>query len=395
MAYHLEDDFSAGPSRTSVDFYSPDQTNSRAVSAAMRALQERIRILEGENEHLTRNLRLSEDRLGQEAAIWKNKQEDLLRTEKLLRNRIRELEDEIRSIKNNLQTAIEQVRILENQMRVNQTDTYRSVEQCKLDKETWMLEKESLEKGLEEKTLAERQMKSRVTAMEIREKGTMEEMRNLQEVKRELEREVATLRANKAKETKSLQKTLAEVESDLKSQNAELIAKVQTLEAKNSKLAELANRRKAERDNIKKEVETIRAISSPRKRSPVSHSHSRKSSGRPPLSERSHTPQPKPSNRHIGAHLTPSNSEVHISKAEILDESQLNLRIQKIEAELDEDNWKYQSLLHQSQDSKTDLGALRVEMETLADEMDTKTSQLLRLKRENNEAARLRMSKTR
>lgn len=395
MAYHLEDNFSGGPSRTSVDFYSPDQTNSRAVSAAMRALQERIRILESENEHLTRNQRLSEDRLEQEAAVWRNKQEDLLRTEKLLRNRIRELEEEIRSVKITLQTAIEQVRILENQMRVNQTDTYRSVEQWKLDKETWTLEKESLEKALEEKTIAERQLKSRVTAMEIREKAALEEVRNSQETKRELEREVAYLKANKAKETKSLQKTLAEVENDLKSQNAELTAKVQVLEAKNNKLVELANRRKAEIDNMRKEVETVQANSSPRKRSPGSHSHSRKSSGRPPLSERSHTPQPRPSNRHIGAHLTPSSSEVHISKDEVLDETQLNLRIQKIEAELDEDNWKYQSLLQQSQDSKTDLGALRVEMETLADEMDTKTSQLLRLKRENNEAARLRMSKTR
>ena len=397
MAYRLDENFSAGPSRTSLDLYSPDQTNSRAVSAAMRALQDRIRLLEAENEHLTRSLRLSEDRVVQEAALWKNKQEDSLQTEKILRNRVRELEDEIRNIKISLQNAIEQVRILENQMRVNQTETYRSTEQCKLDKEAWVLEKERLEKALEARTGSERQLKSRVTALEAREKAMIEEMRSVQAVKRELEGEVKYLRTNQAKETKSLQKTLAEVETDLKSQNAELSGRVQTLQAKNSKLTELANRRKEEADYVKKEIQTIRASSSPRKRSPPSQHHSRKSSGRPPLSERTHTPQPRPENRHIGAHLTPSHSEsnVHIPKSQVLEESQLNRRIQQIEAELDEDSWKYQSLLQQSQDSKTDLGALRTEMDALADEMDTKTSKLLRLKKEHNEAARLRLGKTR
>lgn len=397
MAYRLDENFSAGPSRTSLDLYSPDQTNSRAVSAAMRALQDRIRLLEAENEHLVRSLRLSEDREMQEAAVWKSKQEDLLKTEKLLRNRIRELEDEIRNIKNSLQNAIEQVHILENQIRVNQTEAYRSTEQCKLDKETWILEKERLEKALEEKGGSERQLRSRITALEVREKAMIEEIRNVQELKKELEGEVSYLRANKAKETKSLQKTLAEVENDLKSQNAELKGRVQTLEAKNSKLTELAHRRKEEVEYVKKEMQTIRASSSPRKHSPASQHHSRKSSGRPPLSERTHTPHSRPENRHIGAHLTPSNSDpnVHIPKAELLDESQLNRRIQQIEAELDEDSWKYQSLLQQSQNSKTDLGALRTEMDVLADAMDVKTSKLLKLKKEHNEAARLRLGKTR
>lgn len=195
MAYRL-DDFSAVPSRTSVDFFSPDQTNSRAVSAAMRALQERIRSLETENEHLTRSLRLSEDRLPQESALWKTRYDDQMRTEQLLRSRIRELEDEISSIKGTLQGAIEQVRILENQMRVNQTETHRNVEKCKLDRESWLFDKENLEKIVEDKVVVERQLQAKISMLQIREKTLLEELRKIQENNREMKEEMNYFRAN-------------------------------------------------------------------------------------------------------------------------------------------------------------------------------------------------------
>lgn len=73
-----------------------------------------------------------------------------------------------------------------------------------------------------------------------------------------------------------------------------------------------------------------------------------------------------------------------------MSESQLMKRIRKIERELEEENWKYQSLFQQSQGTKADLSTLRGEMEALAEAMDVKTSQLLSLKKEQNEAARVR-----
>ena len=387
MAYPLEDHFSGGPSRTSgsMDF-SPEQTTSRAVSAAMRALQERIRFLERENDQLVGNVRLLQDQFTQDAASWKARHSDLLQSagenEKLLRAHTRDLEDELRACKSALQNSIEQAKILEGQTRVSQSEAHRCVEQYKLDKETWRLDKERLEKQLQDKAANEKQLLQRVADVENRERAMAEELTGVREVKREMEGEVTYLRSNKAKETKQLQRSLAQVEAELKGQIADLQKQIKALEVKNNKLTELANRRKEEADFIKKEMQGLRNSVSPGKRSPMRGSHSRKSSAKPPLTERARRPE----NRHIGAHLSPEGVDG--------DEAELNYRISRVEAELEEDNWKYKDLLTQSQDSNADLSSIRTQMDSLAMRMDNKNSLLLSLKKQHNDLARSRMSLT-
>ena len=125
---------------------SKDSGSSRAIAAAMRALQEKIRMMQTENDKLSQTLIALEDKALEDREKYQERfAEELkiqLEKEKVLTSKVIELEEEVRRGQSRTCMTEEQIKILEAQILHIESEKRRNLEQFTIDKENLMLELE-------------------------------------------------------------------------------------------------------------------------------------------------------------------------------------------------------------------------------------------------------------
>lgn len=338
---------------------------SRALTSAMRALQERIRSLEADNEGLMQALNAAKDRAAQEETLGKAK---LAETQSESKARITALEEELRSAQVKAKEAAEQLKIAEGHSRVKQLEAHRANEQLKFDQERWSLEKADFSRKLQEAASKAQVLTKRIAALEGREHSLVEQLAATEQGRKDAWDQANALRSVQSKEATAAKKQLTALEAKLTSQCAALQRQILALETQNEKLRTVCSQRLEEANKMRKELSSVHKTASPV--GPVLKQR-RKSASRPPssaITERSNC-SPDPMNS----------------------ESDLLRRISQVEAELEAEDSLYHDLLLQSQDSNADLNTLRSQLDTVAGHMETCSAELLHLKKQQVQVARSRL----
>ena len=345
---------------------------SRALSSAMRALQERIHTLEVDNEGLTRSLSVANSRITQEEAAWKARLRDFSKatadTESLFKARITALEEELKQSQIKGKEAAEQVKIAEGHSRVNQLEAHRASEQLTLDRENWSLEKEEFTRKLSQNAAKIEKLSKRIAALEAREHLLVEQLATTEQGRKEAWDQATSLRSAQAKETTAAKKQHTALEAKLTLQCTALQRQVNSLETQCEKLQKLSAQRLEEANKLRKELHSTLKVPISLRNSPRQRP---KSASRPPS----------------GANTDRSDSSVE----PIREEKELLRRVKQAELELEAEDLLYHDLLLQSQDSRADLGSLRGKLDSVAGHMETVSRELLQLKRQQVEAARSRL----
>lgn len=136
--------------QTSILELSKESSGSRAIAAAMRALQEKIRMLQTDNDKLSQSIIALEDkaledrdkfqqRFTEEFRIQLEKEQDL--TSKVI-----EFEEEVSRTQSRTCMMEEQIKILEAQILHIESEKRRNLEQYTIDKENLTLQLENAEK---------------------------------------------------------------------------------------------------------------------------------------------------------------------------------------------------------------------------------------------------------
>ena len=124
------------------------ENKSKAYVAAMRALQEKILIIESENLELSDKLTLAESKYSEKQQEWSIKlleeKQKFDQTEKSLKFRINELEKIEKEAKKSLKKLEEIIKFLETKSKYNEDQVQRITDQCNIDKENKFLEVECL-----------------------------------------------------------------------------------------------------------------------------------------------------------------------------------------------------------------------------------------------------------
>jgi len=357
---------------TSLSVIMKGEDGSRALTSAMRALQERIRSLEVDNESLMRALSAGKDRAAQEETGAKARLRDLAKaaaeTENVLKARITALEEELKSAQAKAKEAAEQVKIAEGHIRVKQLEALRASELLKFDQESWSLETTNLTRKLQEASSNMQILTKRIAALEGREHSLVEQLAATEQGRKDAWDQATALRSVQSKEATAAKKQLTALEAKLTSQCADLQRQVQSLETQNGKLQTVSTQRLDEANKLRKELRSVRRTASPV--GSVSKQKRSKAS-RPPS----------------GTTTERSNSSVNARDSD----SDLLRRITQVEAELEAEDSLYHDLLLQSQDSRADLNSLRSQLDTVADHMETCSAELLQLKKQQVEVARSRL----
>lgn len=339
---------------------------SRALTGAMRALQDRIRSLETDNEHLARSLSAFKDKSAQDENAWKTRLRDLSKaandTENAFKTRIIDLENSVNSSQVKINELTEQLKISEGVTKVNQMEIRRLNEQIRLERENWKLEKTALEEKIQEKCEKEGKLGKRMEMMEKREIALMEQLTNTEKARKTACEEANFLKTEKNKEISAVKKQFSALESKLTSQNQSLQRQVQSLELQNEKLQKLAAGRLEETTNLRKETKKphIRSGTSGKKRE---NSITRVKSA---LTERN----------------KPTEDTIFVNEDELVQ------KIAEIESEIASEEGNYRAFLAKSQEKGADLASIRVKLDSIAGHMERLSSELLEMKRHRVELAR-------
>ncbi|CAG9331794.1 unnamed protein product [Blepharisma stoltei] len=403
----------------------PRDASSKSLAGAMRALQDKIHLLETENSDLKERLIAAESKGQKDREQWQARcMEELKQAstkDKSMQSRILELEEELRKHLQRVLILEEQLKIKETQIRHCENEIKRNIDQYVIDKENTSLQLEHLQKQLVAKSKEEKNLKLAAEKSEREKNLANEELAQEKRISSGLKAEVQYLRENASSQRSSLQKNFEIIEAELTKQNQDFSQKIRELEIKLRSLKELNNNQSQQIDFLKKEnqqlqtankvsedsrVEVLRNKTNDdsmlsQKKVPRKPSRSGKlsvtiksKSPTPHSSTKSLLSEPNRTARHPYGTQKKSLGERSLSqlmpnKAERDEDCQTD--IEKVEQEISSLNIKYKRLLQHSQEATGDLGGLRRELSSLAADMEKKNEELYELKRRQQSILKQRL----
>lgn len=377
------------PSMNTYNFASKD---SKACAGAMRALQERLKDLESENIDLKDKQIVLESRCNNDREKWQTRlmEEVQLNKEKesLYSNKLHEQEEQIERLQLRICTLEEQVKIKETQVKYAEKDTFRLMEQFKVDVESLNIQIELLQKALNEKSSETKSTSSAVDRLEREKNLIAEELKQEKRISSSLQSEVNFLRENHENQRSSLQKNLEALESNLLKNTSELTSKVKELEIKNKSLREMNSNQSRQIEHLRKEISELSKLNkrSEENKEPKDVKKQNESIKRTPVKSlsrtniRSKSPQKTLKKEKSLTGLGPRESEDDVRK--MIEESEKNL---------DKLNQRYKTLLGLSYKDTSDLATVRKDMAKIADEIDLKSEELYDLKKKQQEFLRAKL----
>ena len=413
------DDLSSKPSVRSSSPMKVDGSRgeSKAVAAAMKALQDKIKRLESVNEKLRSDLQSSEMRLDKDRERWQEQSQrdraDSQEKESLILSRIKELEEDLRKQRLKEVNIEEYVKSLTRQLQglQSQADQERNT---------------ALER---ERTLQERvEMMNRQAEMKGKEVELLE--RNLEKAERERSR-LADENADLALELDKLSAELDylkqsgensatafltrmhENESSVARKVDEYAGKIKDLELQNQHLSELTAAKEQQVETLRQEVDSLKranassesarfalsqesekarklayeaTLANERLAQSMRDSESqlkapRKAKVRTTSATRTRSKSPKITTRKPPAPYSPHESSVD-------DDS----RIVQLEREIKRHNEDYKEILQQSE--SMELSRLRDELNSIAEVMEDKSRELTVLRRRQQSQIRSQVQET-
>jgi predicted nucleic acid-binding Zn-ribbon protein len=361
---YLINKYSKTPNNRSQDLqssYSPRSSfsplrdhNSKAYAAAMRALQERIRFLESENNELFQNYKGTEARLQESQRLndkLEQQIEDLAAKDRSAQQMMIDLKQELAKTQREAQSLQAQIRRLETK-----------------DLEGLLQENLTLKREIDNtmRELADGKARDLTTSLALQklqdEKLMLQdELKNEKWRSQEIEGEHERVRRNLIEARRTEQEA-----SDLRLQNKDLMKTLQDLESKCRNLEEQSFGRTDPTSLNSRASRTSRKDLSPKKSVSFrkSRSKSRASKSTSPSSPRLSRPQ----NRHIGAHL--------------VEYGDFGERVLRMESEMNELQNKYRRLVSASKSETNGLERLKQNIGQLAGELQDKGSILKKLKSE-------------
>lgn len=401
------DDLNSKPSLRSTSPMRTDasRSESKAVAAAMKALQEKIKRLEGINEKLRSEIQALEERMELEKERWteqsQREREDSQEKETLVLSRVRELEEDLRKQRLKDVNVEEYVKSLTRQLQGLQSQAEQ--------------EKESVRER--ERLLQDRiEMLTRQTEMKVKETQLLE--RNLENAEREKSRltaensdlamemdklnaELDYLKQNGENSASAFLARMHESEASISRKIEEYAEKIKDLELENQHLRELTVAKEQQVETLLLEVDSLKksnfasesarlALSQESEKArklayevtlanekltqsmrEVTESHlkaPRKGKIRTTSATRARSKSPKMPVRKSQNQFSPYESSMN-------DDG----KIVQLERELRRYNEEYKEILQQSE--SMELGKLRLELNSIAEVMEEKSRELAVLRR--------------
>ena len=187
-----------------------ESASSRAVANAMRALQDKVRFYESENERLTQALGTLEEKCLADRERWQQRFMEEMNSsnekEKAITHKIFELEEEIRRNMTRTVMLEEQNRILEDQVKFNEREIKRNLESFNVDKETLVLQLEHSQKIAQNYENEKEKHLAKITALENEQKALQKELQMARSASAGLQKELEECRQTVKVQKMSLQK---------------------------------------------------------------------------------------------------------------------------------------------------------------------------------------------
>ena len=408
---------------------------SKSVASAMRALQDRIRALEGENSALRHTIKMYEDKSKNELERLQQRyyQDTQYATdkEKTFVNKQRELEEELRKHIARGNQMQDRLAISETEAKHLREELKRTEDLYRIEKENWSLERESYHRALSSKNNEEKSLAGLVKKLESEKEIIADELKQQRNINQTMQAELEFIQKNSETRTYSLQKNLEQIENELAKQNSDNLQKLKQVEIQNKSLVAQLEQRDKQVNFLKSEVEKLQRslkdsedarvsllsqsskenLSSNTPRKARSILKTPRSNSRPasttrmrstPRSSDSHTPRSHrvaPINRsksrkddlsssqNLSATHRASPYNNHTSESE----DSIAREIASTEREINEMNKRYKSLLRRSYEGGVDLPTIRAEIGNLAQSLEVKSNELYLLKKKQSSILRDRL----
>lgn len=358
------------------------ESPSRAVSGAMKALQDKIKLLESEVHHYKEQLLSGESKYSVDRDKWQTRLMSEIQMSKeresMLQTRVNNYTTEVQKLQKRLSQSDEQLKIKEIQCKFAESEGKRSFEQFSVDMESLTLQIEHLQKIVNTKSQQEQKMQ-KLFDQAVRDKEyAEEELKQQKRINAGLQSEVNFLRENSDYQRSSLQKNYETVEHELTVQNQDFLAKIKELEIKNKSLREASHNQSQQILHLKKEIGELNRMNEDKGVKKVDLIKTKSLAKKPPV---------KLSNTKRRS-VSPKGSE---SKKRSLGEEDFRKQIGLCEKEIDRLSSSYRDLICLTSSGSGDLNGLRKEMTRLASDIEKKNEELYEYKKKQQEFLRERL----
>jgi hypothetical protein len=355
---------------------SANHKKSKAYAAAMKALQEKLQELEIENSSLSQKLSETESKRQSDRHNFDlQQQEDRLRYEKLLKQKINDLDQQEKISQKGLKKLQDSIKISEIKLKFNEEQVTRLNEQLQLDKENFQLETECLKKALADAKASEKDLNEALLREKKAKKLLKDQIIEQEKLVESLKEEVEYLKDHNKEHKIRLEENFKSIKSELILKNQENLAMIKQLNLKNKNLQRLANDSKKQGDFYK--IQCIKLSQKARESQDLAK-EMKKSRSKSRISEG------KATNRR-------SVSSLRLSETpDFTEEACIGKAINSKEFEIKKLSDRYQKLQSLQFDT-SELESFQQNLEEICVNMEKKNRELSELKKKQRESLKLRL----
>jgi chromosome segregation ATPase len=364
----------------------PTDASSRALTGAMKALQEKIKYLESDLHQCKEQMLSSESKYSSDREKWQTRLLSEIQMSKeretLLQTRLSAYASESQKLQQRLSQCEEQLKIKDIQCKFSESEGKRNFEQFSVDVESLTLQIEYLQKSLSSKTTSEQKLQKALDQA-IRDKDfAEEELKQQKRINSGLQSEVNFLRENSEFQRNSLQKNYQNVESELTAQNQEFLQKIKELEVKNKSLRDLNHNQSQQISHLKKEITEMNKMNEEKTLKKIDLIKTKTLQKKPPVKVVSKRRSASPKVREVS-----QLKETERKKGE----EDFKKQIVLCEKEIDRLSSSYKDLICLTSSGSADLNNLRKEMTRLASDIEKKNEELYEYKKRQQDFLRDRL----
>lgn len=360
-------------------------SSSRALTGAMKALQEKIKYLDSELHACKDQLLSSESKYSSDREKWQTRLLSEIQMSKerenMLQTRLSSFASEVQKLQQKLNSCEEQLKIKDIQCKFTESEGKRNFDQFSVDIESLTLQIDYLQKNLASKTANEQKLQKALDQAVRDKEVAEEELKQQKRINSGLQSEVNFLRENSEFQRTSLHKNLITVESELTNQNSEFAQKIKELEVKNKSLRDLNHNQNQQISHLKKEILEMNRMNEEKTLKKIDLIKTKSFAKKPPVKvntskRRSASPKVRESFRE------PEKKKV---------EEDFRKQIFNCEKEIDKLSNSYKDLICLTSSGSADLNSLRREMTRLAGDIEKKNEELYEYKKKQQEFLRERL----
>lgn len=370
--------------------HSPNDSNSKALAAAMKALQEKIKILEGEIVENKEKVGEMQDKHANDREKWQTRLIEEIQMAKerehYMQNKLFDMEEDIKRLHGKLVNSEEQVKIKDIQCKYSENEVKRNAEKFAVEFESITLQLDYLQKTLNNSQMSEKKISKNLEAAVRNRELAEEELKQQKRINVSLQSEVNYLRENSDFQRNSIQKSHESMQNELTQQNLDFAQKIKELEIKNKSLRDINHNQSQQILHLKKEISELNRIGQLNSSSKIEILKSASLKNKPPSSQklRSSRNSTSPNVRKKSVDLNKS-----LKKPE--KEGVFKKQISTCEREIDKLSNSYRDLISMSSQGSGDLSNLRREMAKLATDIEKKNEELFTYKKKQQDFLRAKL----